>query len=212
VYFDFANHTPHERYKLLSSTVTPRPIAWVSTMDVNGQPNAAPFSFFNVFAEDPATLGFAINHRSDTDRKDTGENVRLQNEFVVNLVSDDTVQRMNITAIEFGPDVDEFVAAGLTPAPSTLIRTPRIAQSSVSFECKLMQIVPLGTRRSLIIGEVLAMHISDHAVLDAEHCMIDTPRLQLVGRMHGHHYVRTSEIFNLPTIPVDTWNSRTATE
>ncbi|HTJ92356.1 MAG TPA: flavin reductase family protein [Pararobbsia sp.] len=205
MYFDFSRFKPLERYKLLSSTVTPRPIAWVSTIDANGKPNAAPFSFFNVFAEDPPTMGFAINHRSDTDRKDTGENVRLQKEFVVNLVSADCVEEMNITAIEFGPAVDEFAEAGLTPVPSTLIRTPRIAESRVSFECRLMQIIALGTRRSLVLGEVLAMHVPDEAVLDAQRCWIDTRRLQLVGRMHGHHYVRTTDVFEMPTIPVDTW-------
>ncbi|AQH02548.1 hypothetical protein A9R05_26790 [Burkholderia sp. KK1] len=208
MYFEFSRFKPIERYKLLSSTVTPRPIAWVSTIDANGKPNAAPFSFFNVFAEDPPTLGFAINHRSDSDRKDTGENVRLQKEFVVNLVSADCVEQMNITAIEFGPAVDEFAEAGLTPAPSMLIRTPRIAESRVSFECRLMQIIALGTRRSLVLGEVLAMHVPDEAVLDAQRCWIDTQRLQLVGRMHGHHYLRMADVFEMPTIPVDTWNAK----
>ncbi|TDV35540.1 flavin reductase (DIM6/NTAB) family NADH-FMN oxidoreductase RutF [Paraburkholderia caballeronis] len=209
MYFDFSRFSPLERYKLLSSTVTPRPIAWVSTIDATGKPNAAPFSFFNVFAEDPATLGFAINHRSDTDRKDTGENVRLQREFVVNLVSADLVEKMNVTAIEFGPDIDEFAEAGLTPAVSTTIRTPRIAESRVSFECRLMQVVALGTRRSLVLGEVLAMHVRDDAVLDAERCWIDTQKLQLVGRMQGHHYLRTADVFELPMIPVDVWNAKT---
>ena len=209
MYFDFSRFSPLERYKLLSSTVTPRPIAWVSTIDATDKPNAAPFSFFNVFAEDPATLGFAINHRSDTDRKDTGENVRLQREFVVNLVSADLVEKMNVTAIEFGPDIDEFAEAGLTPAASTTIRTPRIAESRVSFECRLMQVVALGTRRSLVLGEVLAMHVRDDAVLDAERCWIDTQKLQLVGRMQGHHYLRTADVFELPMIPVDVWNAKT---
>lgn len=208
MYFDFSRFSPLERYKLLSSTVTPRPIAWVSTIDTHGKPNAAPFSFFNVFAEDPPTLGFAINHRSDTDRKDTGENVRAQQEFVVNLVSADVVEQMNITAIEFGPEVDELREAGLTTAPSTQIRTPRIAQSRVSFECRLMQIVALGTRRSLVLGEVLAMHVRDDAVLDAERCRIDTPKLQLVGRLQGHHYLRMADMFEMPTIPVETWKER----
>jgi len=208
MFFDFSRFEPLDRYKLLSSTVTPRPIAWVSTIDAQGKPNAAPFSFFNVFSEDPPTLGFAINHRSDTDRKDTGENARLQKEFVVNLVSADLVEQMNITAIEFGPAVNEFVEAGLTPAPSALIRTPRIAQSRVSFECRLMQIIALGTRRSLVLGEVLAMHVVDDAVLDAQRCRIDTPRLQLVGRMQGHHYLRMADVFEMPTISVDTWNAK----
>lgn len=208
MYFELSRFSPLQRYKLLSSTVTPRPIAWVSTIDDNGRPNAAPFSFFNVFAEDPATLGFAINHRSATDRKDTGENIRSQKEFVVNLVSADLVERMNITAIEFDPAVDEFAEAGLTPVASTRVRTPRIGESRVSFECRLMQIIPLGTMRSLVLGEVLAMHVRDDAVLDAERCWIDTPKLQLVGRMHGHHYLRMADVFEMPTIPAETWKTK----
>jgi len=210
MYFDFDRHTPLERYKLLSSTVTPRPIAWVSTMNAHGRPNAAPFSFFNVFAEDPATVGFAINHRSDTDRKDTGENVRLHGEFVVNLVGEATLEQMNVTAIEFGPEVDELAEAGLTPAPCTRVRVPRIAESPVSLECRLMQIIALGARRSLVLGEVLAMHLRDEAVLDRERLHVDTPRLKLVGRMQGHHYVRMADVFEMPTIPVAAWRPRSA--
>ena len=135
--------------------------------------------------------------------------MRLQREFVVNLVSADLVEKMNVTAIEFGPDIDEFAEAGLTPAASTTIRTPRIAESRVSFECRLMQVVALGTRRSLVLGEVLAMHVRDDAVLDAERCWIDTQKLQLVGRMQGHHYLRTADVFELPMIPVDVWNAKT---
>jgi flavin reductase (DIM6/NTAB) family NADH-FMN oxidoreductase RutF len=203
--FDLSTLDPLHRYKLLSSTVTPRPIAWVSTIDARGLPNAAPFSFFNVFGEDPPTLAFAIQHRSGTDRKDTGENVRSQGEFVVNLVSEDNVEKMNVCAIEFPPHVDEFAEAGLTAQASTLIRTPRIAESHVSFECRLMRIVELGEMRSLVLGEVLMIHVRDDAVLDAARCRIDTRRLALVGRMQGNSYVRSSEVFELPRIPVDEW-------
>jgi flavin reductase (DIM6/NTAB) family NADH-FMN oxidoreductase RutF len=207
MYFDFSSLNPRRRYKLLSSTVTPRPIAWVSSISPEGQPNAAPFSFFNVFGEDPATVGFAINHRSGTDRKDTGENVRYQKEFVVNLVSEDTLEQMNISAIEFGPATNEFAEAGLTPAPSTTVRTPRIAESRVALECRLMQVVELGAMRSLILGEVLAMHIRDDAVLDRANCLIDTQRLQLIGRMQGHTYLRTADTLYMPTIPVESWET-----
>lgn len=205
--FNLSTLDPLHRYKLLSSTVTPRPIAWVSTIDADGLPNAAPFSFFNVFAEDPPTLAFAIQHRSGTDRKDTGENVRSQGEFVVNLVSEDNVERMNVCAIEFPPHVDEFAEAGLTPQASTLIRTPRIAESHVAFECRLMRIVELGNMRSLVLGEVLMMHVRDDAVIDAGRCWIDTRRLALVGRMQGNSYVRTSDVFELPRIAVEAWSA-----
>jgi flavin reductase (DIM6/NTAB) family NADH-FMN oxidoreductase RutF len=205
--FDFAALDRQERYKLLLSTITPRPIAWVSSLNANGELNAAPFSLFNVFGEDPAIVAFSIQHRSDTDLKDTGSNVRGRGEFVVNLVSDDNLEQMNISAIDFPPNVDEFAEAGITPAPSMLIKTPRIAESHVAFECKLMQIVEFGNMRSLVLGEVLAMHINDDAVIDAARCYIDTPKLRLVGRMHANSYVRTSEIVALPRINLDSWTS-----
>jgi flavin reductase (DIM6/NTAB) family NADH-FMN oxidoreductase RutF len=206
--FDFTKLDSSLRYKLLGSTVTPRPIAWVSTLDAQGRLNAAPFSFFNAFGEDPPILAFAILHRSATDLKDTGANIRLQREFVVNLVSDDNLDQMNVSAIDFPPEIDEFVEARITPAPSVSIRTPRIAQSHVSFECRLNQIVELGPKRSLVLGEVLTMHIDDAAVIDAERGYIDTPSLRLVGRMHANSYVRTADILRLPSIPVSEWISR----
>jgi flavin reductase (DIM6/NTAB) family NADH-FMN oxidoreductase RutF len=146
-------------------------------------------------------------HRSDTDLKDTGANVRARGEFVVNLVSDDNLEQMNISAIEFPPNIDEFAEAGITSAPSTLIKTPRIAESHVAFECKLVQIVELGNMRSLVLGEILAMHVNDDAVIDAARCYIDTPKLRLVGRMHANSYVRTSDIVALPRISLDSWIS-----
>jgi len=208
--FDFASIKPADRYKLLSSTITPRPIAWVSTLARDGTLNAAPFSFFNVFGEDPPIVAFAINSRSIDDLKDTGNNVRHQQEFVVNLVSEDQLQNMNVTAIEFGPEVDEFAQAGLTPAPSVKVRTPRIAQSPVSFECRLMMVIELGIARSLVLGEVLLMHVRSDAVRDRERCHIDTPRLKLVGRMQGNSYVRTADVLELPRISVQEWEARAA--
>ncbi|WP_420994179.1 flavin reductase family protein [Cupriavidus sp. 30B13] len=205
--FDFSKLDARQRYKLLGSTITPRPIAWVSTLGADGKPNAAPFSFFNVFGEDPPIVAFAILHRSESDAKDTGNNVRLREEFVVNLVSEDNLHQMNISSIEFAADRSEFVEAGLTPLPSVTIATPRIAQSHVCFECKLTQIVKLGDLRSLVLGEVLMMHVRDEAVIDAQRCWIDTPSLRLVGRMEGNSYVRTSDILELPRIPLESWVS-----
>lgn len=203
--FDFEKLDGKLRYKLLGSTVTPRPIAWVSTIGEDGKLNAAPFSFFNVFGEDPAVVGFSILHRSESDPKDTGANVRLRKEFVVNLVSEDNLDKMNISAIEFPPHYSEFSEAGLTPAKSTKIDTPRIAESHVAFECRLRQIVPLGPLRSLVLGDVVHMHIRDDAVIDAEKCYIDTRKLLLVGRMEANSYVRTSDILQLPRIPFENW-------
>jgi flavin reductase (DIM6/NTAB) family NADH-FMN oxidoreductase RutF len=204
--FDFSVIQPQLRYKLLSSTVTPRPIAWVSTLNSDGmRPNAAPFSFFNVFGEDPPVVAFAILSRSMNDRKDTGNNVRQHGEFVVNLVSEDNLDRMNITAIDFEPGTSEFDEAGLTPLPSLKIRTPRIAESRVSLECRLMQIINLGQMRSMVMGEVLAMHIRDDAVIDADRGYIDTPGLRVVGRGGPNSYVKTTEVVKLSVPSVDQW-------
>lgn len=208
--FDFSSLKPAERYKLLSSTITPRPIAWVSTLARDGTLNAAPFSFFNVFGEDPAVVAFAINSRSLDDLKDTGTNVRHQQEFVVNLVSEELLQKMNVTAIEFGPEVDEFAEAGITAAASVKVRTPRIAESPVSFECRLMMVIELGVARSLVLGEVLLMHVRPDAVRDRERCHIDTGTLRLIGRMQGNSYVTTADVIELPRISVEEWTARAA--
>jgi flavin reductase (DIM6/NTAB) family NADH-FMN oxidoreductase RutF len=206
--FDFTKIDAGRRYKLLSATVTPRPIAWVSSLGAEGRLNAAPFSFFNVFGEDPPTVGFSILHRSPADPKDTGTNIQLRGEFVVNLVSDDNLNQMNISAIEFESHIDEFAEAGLTAIPSTRIKTPRIGESRVSFECRLVQIIKLGEMRSLVLGEVLMMHISDNAVIDPDRGWVDTRRLNLVGRVEAGRYIRATDVVELPGILVDNWFAR----
>lgn len=208
--FDFDALTPTHRYKLLAATVVPRPIAWVSSQDAEGRLNAAPFSFFNVFGEDPPVVGFSIAHRSADDVKDTGANIRAQGEFVVNLVSEDTLESMVVSAIEFASSVDEFAEAGLTPAPSVRIRTPRIAESRVSLECRLQQIVELGPKRSLVIGEVLMLHVHDDAVIDGERGWIDTARLALVGRMGANRYTRTADVMERTVPSPASWERATS--
>jgi len=203
--FIFCEIDPKIRYKLLSATVTPRPIAWVSTFDEAGRTNAAPFSFFNAFGEDPAIVGFSILHRSPEDPKDTGRNIARSGEFVVNLVSDDNLEQMNVSAIEFGPDVDEFAAAGLTPVPSAMVMPPRIGESKVAFECRLMQTVKLGEMRTLVLGEVLLMHVQDGLIIDRERGWVDTRGLRLVGRTSAGSYVRTNEVIELPTLSPEEW-------
>ena len=203
--FRFTEIDPKIRYKLLSATVTPRPIAWVSTLDEAGRTNAAPFSFFNAFGEDPAVVGFSILHRSPEDPKDTGRNIARSGEFVVNLVSDDNLEQMNVSAIEFGPDVDEFAMAGLTPVRSAMVRPPRIGESKVAFECRLMQTVKLGEMRTLVLAEVLSMHVQDGLVIDRERGWVDTRGLRLVGRTSAGSYVRTNEVIELPTLSPEEW-------
>jgi flavin reductase (DIM6/NTAB) family NADH-FMN oxidoreductase RutF len=123
-------------------------------------------------------------------------------------VSDDNLEQMNVSAIEFGPDVDEFDVAGLTPVPSVLIKPPRIGESKVAFECRLMQTVKLGEMRSLVLGEVLLMHIQDGLVIDRERGWVDTRGLRLVGRTSAASYVSTNEVIELPTLSPEEWRRR----
>lgn len=207
--FDFAAMAPREGYKLLVSTVTPRPIAWVVSQNAHGQLNAAPFSFFNVFSGDPPVVGIGIGSHEGRRAKDTRRNIYDTHEFVVNLVSEQMAESMNITAIEFEPSVNEIVEAELKTLPSTHVKPPRIAASPVSMECKLLQIVELGPENGLVLGRVLAMHIQDEFVLDPARNYIDTPKLQLIGRMHGAGwYARTSDLFLMERIPRAKWTLR----
>jgi flavin reductase (DIM6/NTAB) family NADH-FMN oxidoreductase RutF len=204
--FDFETLADRDRYKLLVSTVVPRPIAWVTTQDIDGRVNAAPYSFFNVFGEDPPVLMFGIGGREPGDAKDTGNNIRRTGQFVVNLVGYENAQAMNVTAIDFGAEIAELHEAGLTPVPSAKVKPPRIAESPVSFECERLMLLDLGVKRTLVLGRIVALHVRDEAVLDKDRCYIDTPKLDLVGRMHGAGwYARTTERFEMPRIPVKDW-------
>ena len=203
--FDFKEIPGKECYKLLVSTVTPRPIAWVVSQDVNGVLNAGAFSFFNAFSGDPPVVAIGVASHKPGRPKDTRVNIRETGQFVVNLVSEANAEQMNITAIEFEYGVDELEQAGLTPLPSVRVKPPRIAESPVAMECELMQIIDLG-ETGLVLGRVLAMHVRDEFVLDAANLYIDTPKLRLVGRMHGRGwYARTSDLFEMPRIPVKEW-------
>lgn len=208
--FDLRSLAPENCYKLVTATVVPRPIAWVVSLSPDGRVNMAPFSFFNAFGAEPPVVGIGVGSRIPGTPKDTRGNIARSGEFVVNLVPFASAEQMNVTAIDFAPEVDELATAGLTPVASTLVAPPRIAESPVAMECELLQIVPLGAVNSLVLGRVLAMHVQDEAVLDAERCHIDTPKLDLIGRMHGRGwYTRTGERFEIPRIPVEQWRGET---
>lgn len=206
--FDFKEIPASECYKLLVSTITPRPIAWVVSQDGNGVLNAGAFSFFNAFSGNPPVIGIGISSYKPGRPKDTRVNIRETGQFVVNLVSEANAQQMNITAIEFDYGVDELHEAGLTTLPSARVKPPRIAESPVAMECELLQIVDLG-ETGIVLGRVVAMHVRDECVLDAANHYIDTPALKLIGRMHGRGwYARTSDLFEMPRIPVKDWKMK----
>jgi flavin reductase (DIM6/NTAB) family NADH-FMN oxidoreductase RutF len=207
--FDFATISPREQYKLLVSTVTPRPIAWIVSQNAQGQLNAAPFSFFNAFCGNPPIVGMGISSHEEGRPKDTRKNIRETREFVVNLVSEEAAEAMNVTAIEFEAGVNELAEAQLKTIPSVHVKPPRIAVSPVAMECALHQMVELGPGTELVLGRVLAMHVHDEMVLDAAKHYIDTPKLKLIGRMHGTGwYARTSDLFLMERIARKNWTLR----
>ena len=209
VLFDFSTLSSKDRYKLIISTIVPRPIAWVVTLDEAGLLNAAPFSFFNAFSTDPAVVGIGIGTHDSGRPKDTRRNIRDTHQFVVNLVSEEMAKAMNITAITFDSEVDEIAEAKLQTRPSTRIRPPRIAGSPVALECELMQIVDLGGEAELVLGRVLAMHVREDAVIDPAKHYVDTAKLSLIGRMHGSgFYTRTSDLFRIDRISVADWQAK----
>lgn len=193
-------------YKLLAATIMPRPIAWVVTQDRDGNLNAAPYSFFNAMGSNPPTI--AIGIQSDTGRgfKDTAANIHATGEFVVNLVPEEMVQAMNITAVDAPQGMNELDLAGLETLPSTRIKPPRIKGSPVAFECQLLSSVVTGPHQTVVIGRVMGVHIDDACVLNAERAHIDTPALNLVARSFGSTYVRAQDTFELARPKWDAWS------
>lgn len=196
--FDLDPETPQISYKLLASTVTPRPIAWITTLSAQGVVNAAPYSFFNAMGHTPPTVAVGLLADPARGFKDTARNIMESGEFVVNLVPESLAEAMNITCIDAPYDVSEMTLAGLQGAPSQHVRPPRIAGAPVSLECVSLSNVVTGPHQTIVIGRVLAVHIADEYVLDAERAHVDTPKLELVGRMHGAGwYTRTQDMFQL---------------
>lgn len=189
------------RYKVMTSAVTPRPIAWVTTRSAEGGVNAAPFSFFNTMGADPPTVVLGLMRRADAGPKDTAANILATREFVVNLVSEEDAGAMNITCIDAPPGVDETALAKLELLPSAQVAPPRIATAPVSFECRLLQTVsPRGDADGeiIVVGEVVVAHIADRFVLDRERLHLDTPAMRLIARMHGAGwYARGTDLFEL---------------
>ena len=183
--------------RVLTGVVVPRPIAFVSTMSKDGLINLAPYSFFNAVAYDPPTIVFSSSRQAGDKRKDTLAHIEETGEFVVNIVVDDIAEAMNRTAAEYPSEVNEFEIAGLTPAPSERVKPPRVAESPVNMECRLLQVVPLGQgdhQHGLVIGEVVLMHIRDD-IIDGHR--INHQRLKPTGRLAGNMYCHTSEVFEM---------------
>lgn len=194
-----------DRYKLLIGAVVPRPIAWVSTMDANGQLNLAPFSYFTAASANPMTLIFCAGHLAGGQEKDTLRNIRAVPEFVVNMSNQATATQMSATAALLASDSSEFEYANLTPASSRHVRVPRVAEAPIAFECTLQQIVPLGADGQgghAIFGTVVSLYVRDDIYQDGR---ILVEPYAPIGRLAGNDYVRVTDRF---TIDRDTTNYR----
>lgn len=195
---------PHQSlYKLMIGSIVPRPIGWISTANVDGQPNLAPFSFFNAVCSNPPTVLFCPSIRgSDGSEKDTLKNIRQNGEFVVNIVSEFLAEAMNLSSAELPPEEDEFTFAGVTPAPSVVVKAPRVAESLVHYECKMTQIIdisPLPGGGSVVIGEVVHLSVADDIMIGSD--KIDVMKLKPVGRLAGASYCRVNDLFDMTRPP-----------
>jgi flavin reductase (DIM6/NTAB) family NADH-FMN oxidoreductase RutF len=185
-------------YRALVGIVSPRPIAWVTTVDNDGRVNLAPFSFFNAFGANPPVVVFSPVLRRDGSKKDTLQNLNAVNEFVLNAAVEDLAEQMNATASELPPGQSEADHAGLTLVPSTMVRPPRVAESPVHMECRVHQIMSIGDgpiAANLVIGEVLLIHIAD-SVLD-ERGAVDPRKLRTIARLGGDFYCRSTDLFEM---------------
>ena len=186
-----------ERYKLLIGLVIPRPIAWISTWSENGLANCAPFSFFNVFSEDPPLCVIGINPRRDGAMKHSLKNIRRTREFVVNLVDEATANAMHVSSYEFPEDVSEFEKAGLTAAPAKTVKHPRIAEAAACLECKVERILEISGTRELVLGEIQLVHARE-GIIDPQTKRISEQHYRPIGRLFADRYCTTRQRFDLP--------------
>ncbi|MGX9685725.1 flavin reductase family protein [Deinococcus wulumuqiensis] len=195
-HFDLTALPAPARYKLLTATVVPRPIAWVGTQGEGGF-NLAPYSFFGLMGSEPPVVAFAPGDRPDGTLKDTALNIGPSGEFTVSLVSAALAEAMNLSATDFPRGMDEAQVLGLRLAPSRQVQVPRVQDAPAALECREVQTVRIGQTR-IILGEVLALWLREDAVLDAEKHHVDTAALDLIGRMGGRGtYTHTRDTFEL---------------
>jgi flavin reductase (DIM6/NTAB) family NADH-FMN oxidoreductase RutF len=195
---DPASTTVPEVYQYLVGIVTPRPIAWVTTLSSNGVVNLAPFSFFNAFGANPPIVVFSPTLRRDGSKKDTLLNLEQCGEFVVHSAIAPLAEKVNLTSREVPPDESEVDLAGLTTVPSRVVKPPRIGEALTALECRVKQIIPCGTgpiAPNLVIGEVVMMHVADE-VLDGTGG-VDPRKLRTVARLGGAYWCHTSDLFEL---------------
>jgi flavin reductase (DIM6/NTAB) family NADH-FMN oxidoreductase RutF len=195
---DVASAEVLDVYRMLVDVVTPRPIAWVTSVDIEGRVNLAPFSFFNAFGANPPVVVFSPTLRRDGSKKDTLRNVEATGEFVLNAAVEALAEQVNRSSSELPYGQSEVELTGLRLRPSWKVRPPRLAESPTHLECKVLQIVPIGRgpiAANLVIGEVVVIHVDD-GVLDARG-RVDPRKLRTIARLGGDDYCRTSDLFQM---------------
>ena len=181
-----------ERYKFLTAVVIPRPVALVTSRSEAGLHNAAPFSFFNLFSEEPAIVVLGFSARPDNSTKDTLRNIRKTEQFVVNMVDRRIIDAMHICSSDVPSDESEIDYAGVSLLPSRMVDVQRIAELPASLECRLFQLTNLTHRRTLVVGEVLCVHVLDE-ILDPATKRIIPEQYSPIARLYGNHYAWLGE-------------------
>lgn len=195
---DFEALGATEAYRWMVATVTPRPIAWVSTRSADGVDNLAPFSFFQIVCDEPPTLMLSIGARPDGGEKDTLRNLRERGELVIQLVSAAQGDAMNATSGGFPHGVSEFERCDIASIPAERVAVARVADAAVAFECRLASILPYpaeAPNHHIVFAEVLFAHIDDAVLADGRH--VDPAKLDLIGRLGGANYATTRDVFQL---------------
>lgn len=193
-FFDFSGLAPAERYKLLSGSVLPRPIALITTRSRDGVPNAAPFSFFGVLSHDPAVIAVGIENRANGTLKDTARNIRDVGEFTVHIPDRALAPHVEICASPVDADINELDLADLKTVPGLMVSCPRIESAPVALECKIKTTLELGPAREIVIGEVLGLFVRDDALNSRLH--IDPGKIDAIGRLGGAVYATTRDQFS----------------
>jgi flavin reductase (DIM6/NTAB) family NADH-FMN oxidoreductase RutF len=197
-----------DRYKLLCGLVIPRPIALVTTLSQDGVVNAAPFSFFNLFSDDPPIAILGVNLRGDGAAKDTAKHVKARGEYVIHIVSEEFGNSMNACAIDFPEEISEIDEAGFTLKPSRRVAPPTIVEAAVALECRLHSIIPFSERRAIIVGEVVQIKARP-GIVDPAKLYVDLKKYRPMARLFGNLYATLGEVYELKRETYEEWSKRT---
>ena len=203
---NLADLTPVKRYHVLSSLVVPRPIAWVTTLNEDGHVNAAPFSYFQLMGENPPLAVLGIGRRSDGSAKDSFRNIRRTREFVINIVTEDNAELMNLCATDFPPGESEVRALGLETEPSVVVKPPRLSAAPAQLEGREVQTLLIGGNQ-VVMGELLVVHVRDEFI-EAESLRVHTEKMGMIGRLQGGEaggYSRTRDSFHMKRLTYGEW-------